>query len=247
MDRLIYNSLSALKGAAAKQAATANNLANAATPGFKADLSEAQALWLRGQSLDSRAAMSQEVVSADMQAGVVVATGRPLDVAIANDALFAVQAPDGEEAYTRRGDFQLSDSGLLTTGDGRPVLGTQGPITLPPADSVSIDAQGRISIVPAGGDPTQPQEVERLKLVSPAGVGATKGLDGFFRATNGAALPTDPDARVRTGQLESSNVSSTQALVDMIEASRAWDVQLKLLGDVRDLDTSTAQLMNLNQ
>ncbi len=247
MDRLIYNSLSALKGAAAKQAATANNLANAATPGFKADLSEAQALWLRGQSLDSRAAMSQEVVSANMQAGVVVSTGRPLDVAIANDALFAVQAPDGEEAYTRRGDFQLSDSGLLTTGDGRPVLGQQGPITLPPADSVSIDTQGRISIVPAGGDPTQPQEVERLKLVSPAGVGATKGLDGLFRASNGGVLPTDPDARVRTGQLESSNVSSTEALVDMIEASRAWDVQLKLLGDVRDLDTSTAQLMNLNQ
>jgi flagellar basal-body rod protein FlgF len=118
---------------------------------------------------------------------------------------------------------------------------------LPPADSVSIDSQGRISIIPAGGDPTQPQEVGQLKLVSPAGIGATKGLDGLFRASNGDALPADPDARVRTGHLESSNVSSTQALVDMIEASRSWDVQLKLLGDVRDLDTSTSQLMNLNQ
>lgn len=89
--------------------------------------------------------------------------------------------------------------------------------------------------------------MDRLKLVSPAGIGATKGLDGLFRASNGDALPADPDARVRTGHLESSNVSSTQALVDMIEASRSWDVQLKLLGDVRDLDTSTSQLMNLNQ
>ena len=247
MDRLIYNSLSALKGAAAKQAATANNLANASTPGFKSDLSEAQALWLKGQSLDSRAAMSQEVLSADLRAGVVVSTGRALDVAIENDALFAVQSPAGDEAYTRRGDFQMSDSGLLTTGDGRPVLGQQGPITLPPADSVSIDNQGRVSIIPAGGDPTQPQEVGQLKLVSPAGIGATKGLDSLFRASNGDALPADPDARVRTGHLESSNVSSTQALVDMIEASRSWDVQLKLLGDVRDLDTSTSQLMNLNQ
>ncbi len=247
MDRLIYNSLSALKGAAAKQAATANNLANAATPGFKADLSEAQALWLRGQGFESRAPTSQEVLSADLRAGVVVSTGRALDVAIDNDALFAVQSPEGEEAYTRRGDFQLSDSGLLTTGDGRPVLGQQGPITLPSADNVSIDPQGRISIVPIGGDPAEPQEVDRLKLVTPAGIGATKGLDGLFRATTGDALPTDPDARVSTGHLESSNVSSTEALVDMIEASRAWDVQLKLLGDVRDLDTSTSQLMNLNQ
>jgi flagellar basal-body rod protein FlgF len=247
MDRLIYSSLAALKGAQSRQTATANNLANAATPGFRAELSEAQTLWLKGATFESRAAVSQEVVSADMHAGVVTSTGRPLDVAIENDALLAVQSPDGEEAYTRRGDLQLSETGLLTTGDGRPVLGLQGPITLPPSDSVSIDGQGRISIIPAGGDPNQPQQVEQLKLVSATGIGVKKGLDALFRAATGDALPTDPDARVRTGQLEASNVSSTQALVDMIEASRAWDVQLKLLGDVKDLDAATSQLMNLNQ
>lgn len=79
-----------------------------------------------------------------MKAGTVAATGRALDVAAEGDAMFAVQSPDGEEAYTRRGDFQLSASGLLTTGDGHPVLGSDGPVLPPPADSIAIDGEGRI-------------------------------------------------------------------------------------------------------
>jgi flagellar basal-body rod protein FlgF len=244
MDRLIYSSLSAMRGAMARQVATANNLANANTPGFRADLSEAQALWLEGAGKDSRAVASQEVLSADMKPGTVIATGQPLDVALKDDALLTVQASDGEEAYTRRGDLQLNDSGLLTTGDGHPVLGNQGPVTLPPFDSVQIDGEGRITIVPRGGDPAQPQQVDQLKLVSPMGQTVVKGVDTLFRAEAGI-LPADPDARLTSGHLEGSNVSATQALVDMIEASRSWDNQLKLLGDARDLDIATADLMRL--
>lgn len=246
MDRLIYSSLAALKGAQSRQMVTANNLANAATPGFRAEISEAQSLWVRGNGFDSRASVSQEVLAANMKAGVVTETGRELDIAIENDALLAVQSASGEEAYTRRGDLQLSETGLLTTGDGRPVLGLQGPVTLPPADRITISADGRISIVPAGGDPGQPQEIAQIKLASAAGLGVRKGLDGLFRAETGDILPPDPEARLRTGHLEASNVSSTEALVQMIEASRAWDVQIKLLGDARDMDAASAQLMNLN-
>jgi len=246
MDRLIYSSLAALKGAQARQAATANNLANAATPGFRAEISEAQTMWLRGPGFDSRASVSQQVVAANMASGVVSATGRDLDIAIEGDALLAVQSPSGEEAYTRRGDLLMTETGLLTTGDGRPVMGAQGPVTLPPADRITINAEGRISIVPTGGDPGQPQEVAQLKLVSAAGIGVRKALDGLFRPVTGEALPIDPQARIRTGQLEASNVSSTDALVEMIEASRSWDVQIKLLTDARDLDAAASQLMNLN-
>jgi flagellar basal-body rod protein FlgF len=60
-------------------------------------------------------------------------------------------------------------------------------------------------------------------------------------------LPQDPDARVITRSLEGSNVSATEALVKMIEASRSWDTQLKLLGDARDMDAATADLMSLPQ
>jgi flagellar basal-body rod protein FlgF len=139
MDRLIYTSLTAMRGSMARQTAIANNLANANTPGFRADLAEAQSLWLDGQRMDSRAFASEEVLAADMKGGTVTATGRALDIALAGDALLAVQADNGEIGYTRRGDLMLSASGLLTTGDGKPVQGSQGPLTLPPADAINID------------------------------------------------------------------------------------------------------------
>jgi flagellar basal-body rod protein FlgF len=247
MDRLIYTSLTAMRGAMARQTAIANNLANANTPGFRADLAEAQSLWLDGQKLNTRAFASEEVLAADMTGGTVTSTGRDLDIAMSGDAMLGVQAENGEIGYTRRGDLMLSASGLLTTGDGRPVQGSQGPVSLPPSDAVNLDEQGRVWIVPQGGDVSQPQQVDQLKLVSPAGSDVVKGLDGLFHVRGDGVPPDDPDARIITRSLESSNVSATQALVEMIEASRLWDTQLKLLGDARDMDSATADLMSLPQ
>lgn len=245
MDRLIYTSLSAMRGAMARQQATANNLANASTPGFRADVAEAQALWVNGPSFGDRAMASEEVVNADMKTGAVTSTGRDLDIVLGGDSLLAVQSAEGEEAYTRRGDLQVGSSGLLTTGDGRPVLGQGGPITIPPADKITIGEDGRISIVPKGGDPSQPQELDQLKVASPTGSPIVKGIDGLLRVKGGGTLPSDPDAHVTTGALEESNVSSSKALVDMIDASRAWDMQLKLISSARDLDSASADLMKL--
>lgn len=245
MDRLIYTSLSAMRGSMARQTAIANNLANAQTPGFRADMANAQSLWLDGSGIDARAMASEEVLGADMKAGTVTSTGRDLDIAMQGDALLVVQAEDGKEAYTRRGDLQVSPSGLLTTGDGHPVQGGQGPVTIPPADAITIDQQGRVWIVPQGGDPENPQEVDRLRLATPAGSEIAKGLDGLFRVKGGGILPDDPEARLLTRSIEGSNVTATSALVEMIEASRSWDTQLKMIGDVRDMDSATANLMQL--
>lgn len=245
MDRLIHTALSGMRGAMSRQTVTANNLANANTVGFRAEMSSAQALWVRGQGLGARAPASQEVLAADMSAGSVSDTGRDLDVAMQGDTLLAVQAEDGSEAYTRRGDLQLSASGLLTTGDGHPVLGESGPLTLPPADSVRIAEDGAIWIVPAGGDPNQPQQVDRLKLTTPAGSRVQKGLDGLFRVEDQGVLPSDPAARLTPHSLETSNVNTSQALIDMIEASRSWDTQLNLITQAREMDTSAADLMRL--
>ena len=245
MDRLIYTALSGMRGAMARQTATANNLANANTTGFRAEMSSATALWLRGAGLETRVPVSQQVVAADMAPGSVTATGRDLDIAMQGDALLAVQAEDGSEAYTRRGDLQVSPTGVVTTGDGRPVLGEGGPLTLPPADSVRIADDGAIWVVPTGGDPNQPQQVDRLKLASPAGSRIAKGVDGLFRVVNGGALPSDPDARLTPHSLEGSNVNTSQTLIDMIEASRSWDMQLQLVTQAREMDTSAADLMRL--
>src|SRR3546814_3212550 len=74
MDRLIYTSLTAMRGSMSRQTAIANNLANAQTPGFRADIANAQSLWLDGSGLDARAMMSEEVLGADMRAGTVTQT-----------------------------------------------------------------------------------------------------------------------------------------------------------------------------
>lgn len=245
MDRLIYTSLTAMRGAMARQTTIASNLANANTTGFRAEIANSQALWQTGGPNNARVLASEEVLAADMNAGTVTETGRALDIALSGDALLAIQAKDGEEAYTRRGDLMLSETGLLTTGDGAPVLGEGGPVTLPPADSVKIEADGTIWIVPEGGDPTQPSQVERLKLVSPAGSQVVKHIDGHFRVEDGGALPSDPEAKLTAGALEGSNVNATQALVDMIDASRAWETQIKLLTTAREIDDAGAKLMQL--
>ena len=245
MDRLTHSSYAALRAAMARQAATANNLANAGTTGFRADVAAGQAVYLQSNGEVFSARATEQVVNADMSAGTVTTTGRDLDVALSGDALLTVQADNGEEAYTRRGDLQVSATGLVTTGDGRPVLTEAGPLTIPPADSVRIDGDGKVWIVPVGGDPTNPTEVDRIKLVSPTGSNIAKGLDGLFRVRGGGTLPTDPEARLTAGSLEGSNVNSTQALIDMIEASRSWDTQMNLITSARDLDTSAADLMRL--
>ena len=245
MDRLIHTSLSALRGAMNRQATVANNLANANTVGFRREVASAQALWVRGAGFSARAQSSEAVLSADMRAGTINETGRDLDVAMEGDALLAVQASEGGEAYTRRGDLQLSPTGVLTTGDGHVVLGEQGPVTLPPADAIRVDREGSIWIVPAGGDANQPIQVGRLKLASPLGSEIRKGLDGLFRVPDGGVLPSDPQARLTPRSLESSNVEATQGLMDMIEASRGWETQLRLISTARELDTSAADLMRL--
>ncbi|WP_294389992.1 flagellar basal body rod protein FlgF [uncultured Sphingomonas sp.] len=245
MDRLIYSSLAGMRGAMARQTTTASNLANVNTTGFRGEINAAETLWLRGGKLEARATTSSEVTGANMSAGPVSETGRELDIAMNGDALLAVQAKDGSEGYTRRGDLQLTDSGLLTTGDGAPVLGEGGPVTLPRADSITISQDGQIWIVPQGGDPKAPQAVEKLKLVTAAGSQVAKGLDGLFRVKGEGALPSDPDARLTPKSLEGSNVNATQTLVDMIDASRSWEAQVKMLTTAQDLDKSAADLMRL--
>lgn len=245
MDRLIHTSLSALRGAMARQAATSNNLANVNTVGFRGEMTAARALWIRGDSHEARAVAAEEVTGADMRAGAVTATGRDLDVALEGDALLTVQAANGDEAYTRRGDLQLAETGVLSTGDGNPVLGEQGPVTIPPADSLKIEADGSVWVVPLGGDAARPQLIDRLKIASPSGSEVVKGLDGLFRVRGGGALPADPSGRLVSGSLEGSNVAPTKALVDMIEASRAWETQLKLIATAREIDGSAADLMRM--
>ena len=246
MDRFIDIARTAMRGTMARQSAIANNLANADTTGFRAEIANASTRWIGGSTFNSRAEQVGQVIAADMKQGAVTQTGNPLDVALDGDALLAVQANDGSEGYTRRGDLRMSESGLLTTGDGHPVLGEGGPITLPPADSIKIAKDGGVWILPQGGEAGLMQQVDTLKLVNATGSVIAKGTDNLFREVNGGALPTDPIASVTSGALEQSNVNATSALVQMIEASRAWESQIKMIDTAKEIDGGGASLMRLD-
>jgi flagellar basal-body rod protein FlgF len=245
MDRLVYTALSGLKSQMAAQATIANNIANASTTGYRADRVSFERMVLNGSPLDTRQYANEQIKDIDRAQGTMVQTGRPLDVAVSGDTWIAVQAADGTEAYTRRGDLSVAQSGVLETGDGFPVMGSGGPITVPPHQSIVIAGDGTISIVPPGGDPNAPVALDRLKLVSATGTNTVKGLDNNLHVKEGGILPPDINAQLTSGALEQSNVNLTQALVDMIENQRSYEVQANLLKEAKQMDESTASLMRV--
>src|SRR3546814_18056027 len=98
-------------------------MASGSITGFRADRVRFDQLYRIGQGRETRRPTSEEVIDADRNPGTVQQTGRPLDVAMAGDAWLAVQATEGSEAYTRRGDLSIAASGVLETGDGFQVMG----------------------------------------------------------------------------------------------------------------------------
>ncbi len=245
MDRLIYTAYSGLAGSMLTQAVIANNMANAQTIGFRTELQNADPMTLKGPSIEARAMTRGEVRGANMKQGALIETGNPLDVALTGRTMLAVQGEDGEEAYTRRGDLAVDATGVLTNGDGRPVVGDAGPVTVPPGARITISPDGRVLAALPENPDQPPQEVGRLKLVSTAGSKIEKGLDGLFRVPGGGALPADEEARLQPGSLEQSNVEPTRVLVEMVEAQRLFDMRTKLISTARELDEGGAGLMRL--
>lgn len=247
MDRLVYTALSGLRSAMAAQDVTAHNIANASTLGFKRDISASQGQTLSGgESFQSRIQAAEGVLAPDQEAGVINQTGRTLDVAMSGKAMMAVQATDGTEAYTRRGDLRIGVTGLLETGDGLPVIGEGGPITVPAANKVEIGADGTVSIQPQGAQATEMTQVGRIKLVTPDDPSKLKkGLDNLMRSGDGNPLAQDDTAQLQTGSLESSNVNMMGSMIDMIEQARAYEVQVQLVKSVRDMDVDSSALLKL--
>lgn len=246
MDRLIWTAVSGMNASMARQRMIASNMANIQTPGFRAEVMANTPVTLMGQQLVVRSLNDPAVYGANMDAGTFVNTGRSLDVAIQGEAMLTVQGADGEEAYTRRGDLSVSPSGLLVNGEGYPLLGEAGPISVPPGSEVTISPDGTVLARSPGSDPaTPPQQIDQLKLVSWRGSQVAKGLDGLFRVRGGGVLPQDANASLIPGTLEGSNVKPAEVLVQMVEAQRLYDMRTKLIATATQLDESGASLMRL--
>lgn len=245
MDRLIYTALTGMDAAMSRQRAIASNLANANTPGFRAETFSTAALRVLGDTFDVRGLAQGAVRGADMSPAQVTQTGRPLDVALRGDALIALQAADGAEVYSRRGDMHIDASGRMVNGEGLPVMGQAGPIAVPPGWQVSIGTDGTVLAADPAAPDAQAEEVGRIKLASPAGSSVVKGLDNQLRVPDGGVLPADPTAELTVGALEQSNVNTSDTLVQMIEAQRGFEQRAKLISTAEQLDQASARLMSL--
>jgi flagellar basal-body rod protein FlgF len=244
MDKLLYIAMSGAKQNMNALAINANNLANAKTTGFKADLAQARSMQAYGEGLPSRVFSMTERSSQNFDSGAMLTTGRSLDIAVGGDGFFAVQAVDGQEAYTRGGHLRVTETGALETNDGELVIGEAGPITLPlPVNNIQISRDGTIMVQPEGAPNTVQEEVGRIKLVNPDVRLIEKGNDGLFRAKDGQDLQADVNVQVLGGALESSNVNPVNEMTEMIALQRQFEMQLKMMKTAEENDSSASSLL----
>ena len=251
MDHAIYTAMGAASQTLNQQAVTANNLANASTPGFRAQLNALRAVPVEGLSLPTRTLVTASTPGADMTPGKMDYTSRPLDVALQQDGWLAVQTADGSEGYTRNGSIQVDPTGQLTI-QGHPVVGEAGPIAVPEGAEITIAADGTISALNPGDPANTVAPVGRLKLVKATGSEVQRGDDGIFRlsaesqATRGPVLQADPTLRVMLGVLEGSNVNAVAAMSDMIASARRFEMQMKAISSVDDNAGRANQLLSMS-
>jgi flagellar basal-body rod protein FlgF len=244
MDRLIYTASSGANAALQRQGVLANNLANASTNGFRAEMSTFRAVPVNGDGASTRVFALEATAGYSDAGGTVQRTGRNLDVAAKGNAWFTVQGLDGTEAHTRNGALDVSPEGTLMTTSGLTVLGDGGPITVPPGADLSIGVDGTITAKVGNQASTG---IGRLKMVTPTPEQKLqRGADGLFRPADGNPLPADATARLQDGALEGSNVNAVSAMVDMIQAARQFESQMKLMQSAESNDKQAAQLLAVN-
>jgi flagellar basal body rod protein FlgG len=209
----------------------AGNIANATTPGFRADralfrqtmvAADKRAGAVPTQSL--RYAVTR-TVEPDRRQGQVVQTGRPLDVALRDEeSLFVIKTPQGER-YTRAGSFQLQPDGRLTTSDGSLVLGAgHQPINVPPTStSVGISPSGELVV------DGEPNGTKLMVVTFARPEGLVKEGSVLLRATPAAGRATEKDPELATESLEMSNASALEGMTTLVTATREFEMLSKVV------------------
>jgi flagellar basal-body rod protein FlgF len=250
MDRLVFTSNTTIKEQATARQVLVNDLANVSTVGFKSSYDVAlQSVKVEGAGFDSR--YQVQTISRDlirMDPGPVMATGRPMDVAMAGSTVLTVQAPNGDLAFTRRGDMKVNIQGQLENGSGHLVLGEGGPITIPPGLLVSVNPDGTIyardsAQVGLAADVL----IDRLRLRDVTGVSLGRRPDGLFKVSekpDGTDIAiTETLPKVIPQALEGSNVSAIEAMTRLIDHSRSFETQIRVIKEMKGLDESGASMM----
>ncbi|MBX2838322.1 MAG: flagellar basal-body rod protein FlgF [Gammaproteobacteria bacterium] len=242
MDKMVYLAMSGARQTLLKQSNNNHNLANVNTTGFKSQMDSLAAVPLYGPGHPSRVYAVANDSGSNFEQGNLVRTGNALDIAIDGAGFIAVLDVDGSEAYTRAGDLKISAEGLLQNSKGNLVLGNGGPISVSPYDEITIGNDGTITIRPLGQSQAELAVVDRIKLVNPDTNSLSRNERGLFVSDEGVE-PADGSVRVASESLESSNVNSVEALVTMIELSRQFETQVKMMNLAQENDAKASRLL----
>lgn len=239
MSTGIWSAASGAVGQIASLDSAAQNIANATTPGFRAEEAVFRQTLVKSINANTgtksmRYAVSRTTVP-DFRAGQMVQTGRPLDVAITDDkSFFAVATPQGTR-YTRAGSFRMAVNGSLVTPSGDPVLAANGrPIKIDPnSHNVSLDRDGTLS---SDGVPGP-----RLAVVTFKNLGALE-RDGqvMFRARPEAGTAQASGALLETASLEMSNANAVTGMTTLVNTSRNFEMISKVIEAFGEIDKRAA-------
>lgn len=230
MIRGFYSSYNAMNVLLMNQDVIANNIANANTAGYKADVVVVESfpsmLFSRIEGRNAtyigrdQAGVLISTVQTNMEMGKLQQTDRELDIALAGNAFFAVQTANGV-LYTKGGNFHISPAGFLSTGDGSLVLGSDGnPINIT-GDQLIIDREGNVTV--------DGEERGALLLAAFANLeGLIKVGDSYFAAAGAAPIPAEP-GQVVQGYLEIANIDPVTEMVKMIEGLRAYEANQRII------------------
>jgi flagellar basal-body rod protein FlgF/flagellar basal-body rod protein FlgG len=205
----------------------AANLANAQTPGYRAEREYFRSVLLGPDALDSQLGKTVNnfgLLGGDqlnLSQGPLQQTGNPLDLAIQGQGFFQIQTANGLR-YTRDGSFRRSQAGLLVTAKGEPVLSPGGkPIPVPPGE-VSVGVDGVLSV--AGGT------VATVGIFTfAAGVQLTPEGANRYVAPQDVMPEPSKDASIHQGAIESANEDAIQGTLDLIVMQRQAEMMQKAL------------------
>jgi flagellar basal-body rod protein FlgG len=233
MIRGLYTAAAGLATTTLRLGVVSNNVANAATPGYKQDrLPEevGKAIDLMRYAVDGQGRPVGNITlgpkvgvsQLDLAPGPIQETTNPLDLAIAGTGFFSVQATDGSTRYTRDGGFHRDVNGQLRARDGSAVLDSNAqPIQIPEGD-VSVAADGTVLV--------SGNVAARLQVVDfAAGAQLNKVGNGMFTAPNGVQPQAANGVQLYQGYLEGSNVDMTESMVSTMNLVRAYEANQKLL------------------
>lgn len=243
MDRMLFLAMNGAKHVEWQQATTSNNLANVNTNGFKAEQVSFRALPVIGDGAPTRTYVVDNTIGTDLSQGALQQTGNQNDFALGTPGFFAVQAPDGNEAYSRAGGFVIDSAGTLRTRGGLPILGDGGPIVAPAASKIQLMTDGTVVAIALGVSNPTPQTLGQIKMVNPGPKTMYKGEDGLFRMNDGSTPPADQNVKLVVGALEASNVNAVDSLVQMISHGRMFDMNVKLMTTAQQNDQQATQLL----